>query len=152
VEEDDWVLEDWIRASLLLLPTEKALANSPRAMRAIPAEHCRTAIHRRVDLDSFSALHNHEPMTSKGASIDVGAWLRDLGFGEYEARYPDEALHIAQDQLARARQLGHIFNLIWSLFGGGITTIANAVKASRLSRTAAAAYGCDGVPPDLYSV
>jgi SAM domain (Sterile alpha motif) len=32
-------------------------------------------------------------MTSKGATIDVGAWLRGLGLGEYEATFRDNAIN-----------------------------------------------------------
>jgi SAM domain (Sterile alpha motif) len=28
-------------------------------------------------------------MTSKGATIDIGAWLRELGLGQYEAAFRD---------------------------------------------------------------
>ena len=31
-------------------------------------------------------------MTSKGPTIDVGAWLRGLGLGEYEATYRENAI------------------------------------------------------------
>ena len=31
-------------------------------------------------------------MTSKGPTIDVGAWLRDLGLGEYEATFRENAI------------------------------------------------------------
>ena len=31
-------------------------------------------------------------MTSKGATIDVGAWLRGLGLGEYEATFRENAI------------------------------------------------------------
>src|SRR6478672_12582525 len=33
-------------------------------------------------------------MTSKGATIDVGAWLRDLGFGQYEAVFRENEIDI----------------------------------------------------------
>jgi hypothetical protein len=32
-------------------------------------------------------------MISKGATIDVGAWLRDLGLGEYEATFRENAIN-----------------------------------------------------------
>jgi class 3 adenylate cyclase len=32
-------------------------------------------------------------MTSKGATIDVGAWLRDLGLGQYEATFRENAIN-----------------------------------------------------------
>ena len=32
-------------------------------------------------------------MTSKGATIDVGAWLRGLGLGEYEATFRENAIN-----------------------------------------------------------
>jgi hypothetical protein len=32
-------------------------------------------------------------MTSKGATIDVGAWLRDLGLGQYEAAFRENAIN-----------------------------------------------------------
>jgi hypothetical protein len=32
-------------------------------------------------------------MTSKGAAIDVGAWLRGLGLGEYEATFCENAIN-----------------------------------------------------------
>jgi hypothetical protein len=32
-------------------------------------------------------------MTGKGATIDVGAWLRDLGLGEYEATFRENAIN-----------------------------------------------------------
>jgi hypothetical protein len=32
-------------------------------------------------------------MTSKGATIDVGAWLRGLGLGEYEAAFRENAIN-----------------------------------------------------------
>ena len=32
-------------------------------------------------------------MTSKGATIDVGAWLRDLGLGQYEAAFRQNAIN-----------------------------------------------------------
>ena len=31
-------------------------------------------------------------MTSKGATIDVGAWLRGLGLGQYEATFRENAI------------------------------------------------------------
>ena len=46
--------------------TQNGLADSPRAMQAIPADH-------RVGLDTLSGLHNHVAMTSKGATMDIGA-------------------------------------------------------------------------------
>ena len=33
-------------------------------------------------------------MTSKGAIIDVGAWLRDLGLGQYEAAFRENEIDI----------------------------------------------------------
>ena len=33
-------------------------------------------------------------MTSKGATIDVGAWLRDLGLGQYEAAFRENEIDI----------------------------------------------------------
>src|SRR4029077_8938771 len=33
-------------------------------------------------------------MTSKGATIDVGAWLRDLGLGQYEAVFRENEIDI----------------------------------------------------------
>jgi SAM domain (Sterile alpha motif) len=32
-------------------------------------------------------------MTSEGATIDVGAWLRGLGLGEYEATFRENAIN-----------------------------------------------------------
>jgi len=32
-------------------------------------------------------------MTSKGATIDIGAWLRGLGLGEYEATFRENAIN-----------------------------------------------------------
>jgi predicted ATPase len=63
------------------------------------------------DLDLVQ-ITNNDPKCFAQSWAAVSSWV--LG-------YPDEALHIAQDQLARARQLGHIFNLTWSLIGAGIT-------------------------------
>ena len=63
------------------------------------------------DLDVVQ-ITNQDPKCFAQSWAAVSCWV--LG-------YPDEALHIAQDQLARARQLGHVFNLTWSLMGGGIT-------------------------------
>ena len=31
-------------------------------------------------------------MTSKGATIDIGAWLRELGLGQYEAAFRDNEI------------------------------------------------------------
>jgi hypothetical protein len=31
-------------------------------------------------------------MTSKGAIIDIGAWLRELGLGQYEAAFRDNEI------------------------------------------------------------
>jgi hypothetical protein len=33
-------------------------------------------------------------MTGKGATIDVGAWLRDLGLGQYEAVFRENEIDI----------------------------------------------------------
>jgi class 3 adenylate cyclase/predicted ATPase len=63
------------------------------------------------DLDLVQ-ITNNDPKCFAQSWAAISSWV--LG-------YPDEALHIAQDQLARARQLGHIFNLTWSLIGAGIT-------------------------------
>jgi hypothetical protein len=63
------------------------------------------------DLDVVQ-ITNNDPKCFAPGWAAVSAWV--LG-------YPDEALHIAQDQLARARQLGHIFNLTWSLIVGAAT-------------------------------
>ena len=54
-------------------------------MRAISADH-------RVGLDTLSGLHNHDAMTGKGATIDIGAWLRELGLGQYEAAFRDNEI------------------------------------------------------------
>ena len=32
-------------------------------------------------------------MISKGATIDIGAWLRGLGLGEYEATFRENAIN-----------------------------------------------------------
>jgi hypothetical protein len=32
-------------------------------------------------------------MTSKGATIDVGAWLQDLGLGQYDAIFRENAIN-----------------------------------------------------------
>src|SRR6516165_10057685 len=32
-------------------------------------------------------------MTSKGATVDIGAWLRELGLGEYEAAFRENAIN-----------------------------------------------------------
>jgi class 3 adenylate cyclase/tetratricopeptide (TPR) repeat protein len=63
------------------------------------------------DLDLVQ-ITNNDPKCFAQSWAAISSWV--LG-------YPDEALNIAQDQLARARQLGHVFNLAWSLIGAGIT-------------------------------
>ena len=57
---------------------QTALADSPRAMQA--------------SLDTLPGLHNHDPMTGKGASVDIGAWLRDVGLGQYEAAFRENEI------------------------------------------------------------
>jgi hypothetical protein len=58
-------------------------------MRGIPPEH-RQDRHPGygVGLDRLTGLPNHVAMTSKGGvTISVGAWLRGLGLGHYEASF-----------------------------------------------------------------
>jgi SAM domain (Sterile alpha motif). len=38
-------------------------------------------------------------MTSKGATIDVGAWLQGLGFGQYEAMLRQNEIDIDFSEL-----------------------------------------------------
>jgi hypothetical protein len=60
-------------------------------MQAIPQNTSPTAVDV-VGLDTLSGLHNHVAMTSKGATIDIGAWLRELGLGQYEAAFRDNEI------------------------------------------------------------
>jgi hypothetical protein len=84
------------------------------------------------DLDVVQ-ITNQDPKCFTQTWAAVSSWA--LG-------YPDEALHIAQDQLARARQLGHIFNLTWSLIGGAITlALRGDIKRTREWHAEARALG-----------
>jgi class 3 adenylate cyclase len=75
-------------------------------------------------------------MTSKGATIDVGAWLRDLGLGQYEAAFRENEIDIdILPELTEAHleklgmPLGHRIRLL--------KTIAN-LEASERSAVAVA--------------
>ena len=53
--------------------------------------------------------YNHDPKCVTQGWVSAAIWA--LG-------YPDEAFRLALDQLALARQMGHVFNLVWALTGG----------------------------------
>jgi class 3 adenylate cyclase/tetratricopeptide (TPR) repeat protein len=92
------------------------------------------------DLDLVQ-ITNQDPKCFTQSWAAVSTWV--LG-------YPDEALHIAQDQLARARQLGHIFNLTWSLIGGGITlALRGDIKRTREWHAEARALGREHALPHV---
>jgi tetratricopeptide (TPR) repeat protein len=55
--------------------------------------------------------YNHDPKCLTQMWVSAAIW--SLG-------YPDEALRVALDQLALARQVGHVWNLLWALTGGGL--------------------------------
>ena len=55
---------------------------------------------------------NHDPKCLAQIWASPAIW--SLG-------YPDQALQVALDQLTLARQLGHIWNLVWGLTGGSYT-------------------------------
>jgi predicted ATPase len=57
---------------------------------------------------------NHDPKCLTQVWASLASW--SLG-------YPDQALRISLDQLALARQIGHIWNLVWGLTGGGLTLL-----------------------------
>ena len=65
-------------------------------------------------------------MTSKGATIDVGAWLRDLGLGQYEAVFRENEIDIdilpelTEPHLEKlGMSLGHRIRLLKDLKFGG---------------------------------
>jgi hypothetical protein len=62
-------------------------------MRPFPENTAQTAVDGLVGLDTLSGLHNHVAMTSKGATVDIGAWLRELGLVEYEATFRENAIN-----------------------------------------------------------
>jgi hypothetical protein len=57
---------------------------------------------------------NHDPKCL--AQIWASAAIWSLG-------YPDQALEFALDQLSLARQLGHVWNLLWGLTGGSLALL-----------------------------
>jgi hypothetical protein len=57
---------------------------------------------------------NHDPKCLAQVWASTAIW--SLG-------YPDDALRVALDQLALARKIGHIWNLIWGLTGGSLTLL-----------------------------
>jgi class 3 adenylate cyclase len=48
----------------------------------------------RASLDTLPGLPNHDAMTSKGATVDIGAWLRDHGLGQYEATFSHNEIDV----------------------------------------------------------
>jgi predicted ATPase len=97
-----------------------------------------TRINEDLDLVQIT---NQDPKCFTQSWAAVSTWV--LG-------YPDEALDIAQDQLARARQLGHIFNLTWSLIGGGITlALRGDIKRTREWHAEARALGREHALPHV---
>jgi class 3 adenylate cyclase len=61
-------------------------------VRGIPPEHRSNKLSHRVGLDRLFGLPNHVAMTSRGVSIDIGAWLRDLGLEQYEATFRENEI------------------------------------------------------------
>jgi hypothetical protein len=47
----------------------------------------------QASLDTIPRPAQSCAMTSKGPTIDVGAWLRELGLGQYEAAFRDNAIN-----------------------------------------------------------
>ncbi|MFN0316488.1 MAG: AAA family ATPase, partial [Burkholderiales bacterium] len=61
---------------------------------------------------SLANHYNHDPKCLTLMWASAAQW--SLGF-------PDQALQLSREQLDWARELGHVWNLLWSLTGGGVS-------------------------------
>src|SRR6185295_9619667 len=59
--------------------------------RNVPGRRTRSTS-ARLMLDKLCHQNDDEPGTNRGATMDVGDWLRNLGFGQYEPTFIEHAI------------------------------------------------------------
>jgi hypothetical protein len=113
-------------------------------MRAFPENTGPTAVDSLVGLDTLSGLHNHVAMTSKGATIDIGAWLRKLGLGQYGAAFRDNEI---DDTVLRNLTAEDLKDLGVSIVGHR-RKLLDAIAGLHTGQTVTASQSVSGpVPP-----